>query len=319
METGPRAILPEEKKRLLQTFADDVVFDEPMSAHTSLGIGGPADVFVAVRDKAGLADIISWTREIGLPYHVLGRGTNLLVGDAGIRGIVILLKGDFCEIRKKKTADGHVMISAGAGAGLGALCEFAISEGLCGLNFAVGIPGTVGGAILMNAGAHAGSISNCISAIRIMTHEAKQVCLADHQISWSYRKMESGLPESKGRPSVVYKGLFAVSTGDNEKLRREANEFLAQRKKNQPIGVKSAGSFFKNPPGSMSAGELIERAGLKGVSVGKAQVSSAHANFIINTKDASADDVFELMEMVQKKVLKAFGVKLEPEVKIAGV
>lgn len=311
-------ISAQEKRRLEDRFQDAVVFDFEMAGLTSLGVGGPADAMVSVKNKDDLKDIVKWTAENNAPFFVLGRGTNLLVSDAGVRGVVIRLKGVFKEVRMSQTVNESPMISAGAGAGLPRLCSFAIENGLEGLNWAVGIPGTVGGAILMNAGTHKGCVADSISAVRLIDSRAEEFCLAAHQAAWSYRKMDHGLPGGKGRQPVIYKGLFKAKKGDPAALKKEAGELLKARKKSQPQGVKSAGSFFRNPPKGPSAGELIDKAGLKGVSVGGAQVSKVHANFIVNRGNASAADILELMTRVQTAVSNAFGIDLEPEVKIVG-
>ncbi len=313
-----RAFSPGEKAWLLERFGSHAVFGHPLGKHTSLGVGGPAQVLVRVQDSASLADLVRWTGERGFPYFLLGRGTNLLVRDNGVQGVVIRLSGDFGMIETQKSNKNHCIIRAGAGAGLGKLCSLAISEGLKGLNFGVGIPGTVGGAILMNAGTHKGCVADSIHEVWFTDSRGEEVCLAGSSMSWSYRKMEHPVKGEPGRPPIITGGLFRTQVGDPQALRQEADAHMKRRKATQPQGVQSAGSFFKNPPGGRSAGELIDKAGLKGKKIGGAMVSPAHANWIVNTGNATAQDVFSLMDLVQDKVLKVHGITLAPEVKIVG-
>ncbi len=309
------AINSELKKQLQSRLSDRVRFDEPMSAHTTFRVGGPADAFVTAIDETEMIFLIKWINDNGLPFFIIGGGTNLLVRDRGIRGIVISLAKNLARISRQ----GLTGLSAMAGANLGTLCRFAIRNGLSGLNFALGIPGTVGGAVRMNAGAWKGSIGNVIDGIRIIQPDGKVESMEKGALKFSYRSL-SFASESSGdlSSSVILEAIFSLSQQSPESLKAEADTMLNARKKSQPIGFASAGCFFRNPDDRESAGKLIDLAGAKGLRVGDAEVSEKHANFIVNRGKASADDIIRLMRIVQETVFQKFNVMLEPEVKIVG-
>jgi UDP-N-acetylmuramate dehydrogenase len=312
-----KSLSAEDRDWLSQRFGRSVFFDEPLGKHTSFGVGGPASALVKALTVKGLSDLVRWTGEKNLPYFVLGKGTNLLVRDKGISGVVIRLSGDF-NLMEEEAANDGVLIRAGAGVMLAKLCFYAVKNGLEGLNFGVGIPGTVGGAILMNAGTHEGCVADSIREVRVMDNLGTEQRLAAGKIAWGYRTMDHGLESKPGRPVILTGGSFLTRPADPEVLQKQAKEHLERRKATQPQGVRSAGSFFKNPPDGPSAGALIDEAGLKGKTIGGAMVSTVHANWIVNTGKATASEILALMELVQEEVLNKHGVSLEPEVKIVG-
>lgn len=257
-----------------------------MKHYTSFKVGGPADRLVVVENRDELTDALQMPRPM-----LLGNGTNVLFSDSGYRGTVIKLGGNFNTV----SIDGNV-ITAGAGASLTAVSRMAYENGLSGLEFACGIPGSVGGAVYMNAGAYNHSLSE----------------LFDSAEGFGYRKspfMTSG--------EIVYEARFNMRFADREQIKAVMDDYTKRRTSTQPLRYPSAGSFFKRPEGNF-AGKLIQDAGLKGYSVGGAQISELHAGFIINTGEASATDILRLMKYVQKTVFEHSGVMLEPEVRIIG-
>ncbi len=328
------------KKWLESHFSTNVKFDEPMSGHTSLRVGGTADAFVAPESIEDLSMLLNWLCERGSGYTIIGDGTNLLVKDRGIRGVVIVLT-NLNKITQEKTGKNSVTVRAMAGVRMKALCSFAIKHGLEGMNLALGIPGTVGGGIIMNAGTAHGSIEDILDSIEILLPTGQIKTIKKHNLKFDYRKLDiptssrqsaagsrhpttTHQPLSNQQPAtgsqqpIVLDGCFSLCPSDYEKIKKQAQQIVKIRKRKQPTGYPSAGSFFKNPVSGKTAGELIDRAGLKGVKVGGAEVSAKHANFIINRNRASASDIISLMELIQETVSGIFNVDLEPEVKIIG-
>ena len=308
------------KDRLKARFGKGVKFDEPMSRHTYFQIGGPAEVIVAPETLEDLVLLIRWCGEKEIPPLVIGSGSNLLVKDGGIEGVTIVLTRCLKKIYLTAETKQHALITAMAGARLQALCRFATEHGLEGLNFAVGIPGTVGGAVIMNAGTKSGAMESVIESVKVMTLDARMLRIEKDRLNFSYRTLswKPAVSDLGHMPPIVIDGRFRLIPSDPVRLASEARALLHRRQNEQPTSAPSAGCFFKNPADGRSAGEMIDRAGLKGLKVGGAQISSKHANFIINTGKASADDILSLMEIVQTKVAEIFRVKLEPEVKIVG-
>jgi UDP-N-acetylmuramate dehydrogenase len=311
----------DSRNRLKNLFGSCVGFDEPMSRHTYFRVGGPAEAFIAPESIEQLAEIIIWSRDKGIPYIVIGDGSNLLVKDNGIPGIVILLtkclNGIFCSGKETEP----VIVTAMAGVRIQTLCRFAIEEGLSGINFALGIPGTVGGAIMMNAGTSYGSVSDILDSVNVMISSGAMLKITKDEMAFSYRKLswnKNLTDQYEGEP-IIIDGCFRLCRSDPALLKKEAGRILKKRRENQPAEMPSAGCFFKNPPAGKTAGQLIDMAGLKGTRIGGAEISAKHANFIVNTGKASASDIFELMQLVQKKVFDRFNINLEPEVKIVGV
>ncbi len=295
-------------------FKGEIKRNEPLSRHTSFAIGGPADILAYPADRADLAALLKEIAKQGLKYFVLGGGTNLLVRDGGFRGVVIGLQrlGLIKVEREYRSVGGaFAVVYAEAGAPLPKLCFFAGEEGLTGLEFAAGIPGTVGGAVCMNAGTAMGEIGDIIESLTLVSPQGEIVTRGREEMGFGYRT--SNIPEGH----LVTDAKVILRRDDKERIKARVKELLDKRKHHQPLNFPSAGSVFKNPQ-EESAGKLIETAKLKGKRVGDAQVSDKHANFIVNLGRATAKDVLELMEIVKQTVLEVHGVRLEPEIKIIG-
>ncbi len=279
---------------------------EPMCCHTSFKIGGPADIFLLVKTADQLCEVLKYTNQLNIPYFVIGNGSNLLVSDKGIAGAVISL-ADMKEITV-----GNEFITAQAGASLAAVCVKAKENALSGLEFAYGIPASVGGALYMNAGAYGGEMSQAVVSCEYVTSLGEKGSIDASEMQLGYRK---SIFRSNGM--IITSVKFRLKTGEKEKISALMNDFMDRRKSKQPLEYPSAGSTFKRPEGYF-AGALIEKNNLKGVTVGGAEVSQKHAGFLINTGGATCDDVKKLMELVKETVLKADGVALEQEVIFIG-
>ncbi|MFH1075843.1 MAG: UDP-N-acetylmuramate dehydrogenase [Pseudomonadota bacterium] len=302
----------DDRAFLVKKYAAAVAFDEPMSRHTTMRVGGPADVLFYPKDTVMFTNILVWAKDRGLPVTVLGAGSNVIVGDAGIRGIVLKLTRGFDGICIAQKHKDHVIVSAGAGARLPSLVTFAIDHGFEGLNFAVGIPGTVGGAVRMNAGTQSGCMADIIERINLFLPTFEVTDQQRNELNFSYRGVEM-IPKS-----IILQAYMRLGLGSADALRKAARAELEKRQVRQPYNEASAGSIFKNPATGPAAGELIEKAGLKGVCINDAQVSEKHANFIVNRDKASGSDVINLLHLVQQTVFNKSGVMLEPEVMIFG-
>lgn len=303
------------KDPLRRRFGNRVRFDEPMSRHTRFQVGGPVDAWVKVETEEELAFILPLVHENGLPVLLLGGGTNLLVKDQGIRGVAICLAGDLKAI----APHGETGFSAFGGAVLSRLCRHAVEKGLAGLNFAVGIPGTVGGAIRMNAGTAGGDMAGAIQAIRLMGPDGSSKWFAREQLRFAYRRLSLAEGERwRLADCAILEGRFSLTQGDVKALAEERKRLLYWRKTTQPTRLPSAGCFFRNPEGGQPAGKLIDLAGLKGLRVGGAEVSPVHANYLVNRGGATAADILQLMAIVRERVFQNFNLILEPEVHIVG-
>jgi UDP-N-acetylmuramate dehydrogenase len=278
----------------------------PLADLTSFRIGGPADYFVEVESEAELCDAMRTANASGMPVFCLGAGTNLLVSDRGVRGMVVHLGESFRKIEITGTS-----IVAGAAAQFGALVAAAVERGLAGLEFGEGIPGSVGGGLMMNAGAFGGEIARVVRLVHGVTRDGEVRALTKEEVKFAYRRTE--LP----RGFIITRVDLELEQGDSEALRAKVTELHAKRAARQPRNEPNAGSIFKNPPGNF-AGRLLEGAGLKGVRMGGAAFSDRHANFIVNLGGARAEEVRALMEMARKRVCETSGVWLEPEVKLVG-
>ncbi len=306
------------EEALEKRFGGKVRFGEPMARHTTWRIGGPADAMVFPENENDVRDLVVLLNDHDIDWFVLGGGSNLLVLDGGIRGVVISPAPGLGDISEAPLSGG-AGIRVQAGSSLAKICRFAADKGLSGLAFAAGIPGTVGGAVMMNAGIPGSEMSDVVTEIGMVGPEGEMMNIGRSELDYSYRSL--GLPQraagGPGRPGIIVSAMLTLREGDPRQIRRETEEILARRKQSQPGGW-TAGSVFKNPPGGPAAGRLIDRAGLKGYAAGGAVVSEKHANFIVNRGDATASDVLELMEIIRRGVKDASGVKLEPEVRVVG-
>ena len=296
-------------KPLFERFGCEVKADEPMKNHTSFKIGGCADLFVTVSRTEQLVQVIRTAGDNRIPLFILGNGSNLLVSDKGIRGIVLKLGGEFCDIGWNE--DGT--IRCGAGAQLSKLCAFALEHSLTGLEFAWGIPGSCGGAAFMDAGAYGGEMKDVVTScehIDLRTGEAGS--FEGEELDFAYRHSVYS-----GGGYVITALHLRLKEGDKEEIRAKMDDLMGRRKEKQPLEYPSAGSVFKRPAGYF-AGGLIEQCGLKGTQSGGAQVSPKHAGFIVNVGGATCEDVLRLIERIQKTVREETGVELECEVRKTG-
>jgi UDP-N-acetylmuramate dehydrogenase len=347
------------RERLKAACAGRVLFDEPLARHTSMGVGGPADVIVFPADLDDLVRCLRFLNEAGLPVTPVGNGTNLICRDGGVRGAIVVLK-DLQDLRidretgehppvsgtcpgppgikilprresgdpegatdSGRRGDGEAMqgadgaarrsveVTAGAGVALQALVALALKEALAGAEFLAGIPGSVGGAVRMNAGAYGRELSDILTAVVWLTRTGELRETPREALTFSYRRTD--LPAE----AVIAAARFALHPGEAGAIRRAVDETLALRRAKHPLAQRNAGSIFKNPRPT-PAGRLIEAAGLKGTRVGQAMVSEMHANFIVNLGGATAADVIALMDLIRTRVRAHAGVDLEPEVRIIG-
>lgn len=287
-------------------FGCGVAYDEPMSCHTTFKIGGPADLFITAHNTAMLSDALREAREMDVRTMMIGKGSNLLVSDEGVRGAVILLDGAFCDIRQR----GENEIVCGAGVSLAGLCNFAKSRSLAGLEFAWGIPGSAGGAAYMNAGAYNFDMGGVIASVSHVAPDGTFGILSGDSLQFGYRHsayMENGC--------TIVSLTLELRRGDAEQIALLMEEHYDSRKAKQPLNKPSAGSVFKRPEGHY-AGALIEQCGLKGRRIGGAAVSEKHAGFIVNLGGATCKDVLDLIGVIQETVLRETGVALECEVRM---
>lgn len=287
--------------------AKELLLEEPMAKHTSFRIGGPADVLAQPADEAELAALLKRAGEHAVPVTLVGNGSNLLVRDKGIRGLVIKLSNSFSDMK----ALGNEL-TFGSGISLAMASKKAASLSLSGLEFAVGIPGTIGGAVYMNAGAYDGEMAKVVTCVRVMDMQGKISELQASELDFAYR--HTALQNSGW---IVISVTVALQPGEAESIAAKMADFSQRRISKQPLELPSAGSMFKRPVGYF-AGTLIEQTGLKGYTVGGAQVSQKHAGFVVNVGGATAKDVLQLISDVQSKVFAAHGVRLEPEVLVLG-
>lgn len=283
-----------------------VLYHEPLAKYTSWRMGGPADIVVFPASRDDVRQALIFATRAGLPVVVLGGGSNTLVRDGGIRGLVLVLDGTFLELGAEGT---HVR--AGAGVRLSRLVAFCSKAGLTGVECLAGVPGTVGGAIRGNAGAFGGSIADRLERVWCIVSKGEEVIFERNEIEFTYRR--SSIPAD----AVVVAGAFALRREDPAAIRRVVSDHLIRRNRSQPVEWRSAGSVFKNPSGDF-AGRLIEQVGLKGARVGEAMVSPKHGNFIVNLGGATAQDVLELIEFVRARVRVETAVELELEVQVVG-
>lgn len=300
-----------EKSKLYELFKDksfgDILFDEPMKNHTSFKIGGPADVMIIAKKEEDIIEAIKFCRTKEIKHFVMGNGTNLLVKDAGIRGVVIKIANGFDNI----TIDGNKVVCE-SGALLSEVSKKVMRSSLTGFEFASGIPGTIGGAITMNAGAYGGEMKDVVARVKVLDKNGDVVELTNEEMDFRYRGsrvVDEGL--------VVLGVALELEEGDLSEIEEKMKDLTQRRVSKQPLELPSGGSTFKRPEGHF-AGKLIDDAGLRGLRYGDAQVSEKHCGFIVNRGEATFEEVFTLIKTVQKIVYDKFDIMLEPEIKIIG-
>lgn len=291
---------------LRSCLAGEVRRTEPMARHTTFRIGGPADLFITCDTYSDVVEAVQACDDAEFPWTVVGRGSNLLVSDEGYRGAVLALGREFACHRMEAE-----IVKVGAACVLAYVVRDAFSAGLGGLAFAVGIPGTIGGAISMNAGSRGVWMDSIIDSVTVFVPGSGLLRLRRSDVAWGYRS--AGLPAG----SIVVEAAMRLTEADKDEIQSEMEAGLKRRKVTQPFRIPCAGSVFTNPPGD-SAGRLIEASGLKGLQVGGARISEVHANFIVNEGSASARDVAMLMRTIQTTVRDAYGIELKPEIRLLG-
>ena len=295
-------------ERLRETLGDDAVLvDEPMSAHPTFQIGGPADALVLPRTVEQVAAVVQMCREAEVPVHVIGLGSDLLVSDDGLRGVVLKLAENFSLMRVE-----GARIIAQAGASNAEVAAVACEAGLAGFEFASGIPGTIGGAAIMNAGAYGGEFKDVARSLTCLTPDGRVVEVSAEEADWSYRH---SMMDAAGY--VVLEAVLELTPDSSAEIQARMDDLRQRREEKQPLEMPSAGSTFKRPEGYF-AGKLIQDAGLRGFRVGGAQVSEKHTGFVVNAGGATADDVLQLIAEVQRRVFEMEGVRMEPEVRMWG-
>lgn len=296
----------------LAVLCPSVRWNVDMAAYSTFRTGGTVEALIESGSPSELTLLLNWLHRENIPWHVVGGGSNILITNREHRGVFIRLRGTGKDISVEMTAAGG-RVTVPAGCSLGALLGWCIRHHLGGLEFMAGIPGSVGGAIRMNAGAFGRAIGEVLLSVHCLTGQGGEMTVAREAAVFAYRSTR--LPGEPGNRIVITSGVFSLHHADGRQVAARCREFVAQRKSKQPRGVGSAGSFFKNPEGDF-AGRLIEQAGLKGLTCGRAMVSPQHANFIVNTGGAAPEDIIGLMEEVRRQVWHHSGVLLEPEVQI---
>ena len=287
--------------------SENILLNEPMAKHTTFKIGGPADIFIMVSSVQEVSQIIKLCRNKQVPVHVLGNGSNILVLDKGIRGVLLKFGDNLAEMKFQNNK-----FIIGAGALLKDVAKFSAENGHCGMEFAVGIPGSIGGAVFMNAGAYEGEMSKVVEVVTAVNDKGEIVEYNNDEINFSYR--HSIFQDNK---NIVCEVTLNLKDGIKNIINEKMDDFTTRRESKQPLDMPSAGSTFKRPAGYF-AGTLIEQSGLKGFKVGGAMVSPKHAGFIINAGGATAQDVLNLIKEIQRIVYEKHGVNLQPEVKTMG-
>ena len=286
---------------------EDILIDEPMSKHISFRVGGPADILVKPSSEDQIKDILTFAKKENIPYLIIGNGSNLLVRDGGIRGIVIKIAENFNDFSIEGTT-----VTAQSGAMLSFMGKAIMRNDLTGFEFAAGIPGTLGGAIAMNAGAYGGEMKDIVKSVRLIDSQGNIVELSNEEMQFAYRKSILSKEEY-----IVLSAVMELKEGNYEEIRDIMKDLTNKRVTKQPLNLPSAGSTFKRPEGYFAA-KLIEDCGLKGLTLRGAQVSDKHCGFVVNLGGAQAKDILDLIYVVKSTVYSKFGVMLEEEVKILG-
>jgi UDP-N-acetylmuramate dehydrogenase len=298
------------REKLRAAVSGAVLFDEPLSLYTSFGVGGKADAVIFPKNREELSRAVACLGEESVPFMPVGNGTNLIVRDGGYRGVVISLK-ELHNLRMEEDSGGAICVHAEAGAPLAEVVGLSLQEGIAGMEFCAGIPGSVGGAVIMNAGAYGREIKDVVEKVVFMTGKGKILEHGKGSLNFTYRRL--ALPPDL----LILAAAFSLARGDREEIRKKVEKILALRKEKHPLMYRNAGSTFKNPPG-ISAGRIIDETGLKGLQMGDARISEMHGNFIVNLGRAKAADVVALIDAVKKRVFEKRGIVLETEVCIIG-
>jgi UDP-N-acetylmuramate dehydrogenase len=304
------AVKNEVKEALENIVVQKILYDEPMSRYTSLNVGGKADALVLIENEDQLVKVIRRLGEKKIKYFPAGNLTNVIVRDGGYRGAILLMTG-LKEISCEHAQENSGLIFAQAGSGLARVVNLSVAEELTGFEFCSGIPGSIGGAVWMNAGAYGREMKDVLESVTLLDSDGVRKTMKREEISFSYRK--TSFPAG----TIILKASFKLENGERWRIKEKINEILQWRQEKHPLDFPSAGSIFKNIPGQ-PAGKLIEDMGMKGITAGGAQISSKHANFIVNRGRATAADILTLIELVQFRTEKEKGVKLETEVVFIG-
>jgi len=301
----------EDFRNSLRNIVDaEVLFDEPADRHTSLGVGGRIDALVFPESEAQIARLVAFLRLRRIPFLPVGNWTNLIVRDGGYRGVLIALSR-LRRLSIGENGDGGILLKAEAGVPLTEMVNLSVRESLTGMEFCAGIPGTVGGAVRMNAGAYGSEIKDVLAMVRLLDPSGGFRIATSDTLNFSYRNLDMP-PET-----IIIGAVFRLRRGSAEEIAARTREIMEKRKEKHPLEFRNAGSVFKNPPG-VPAGRLIDEAGLKGLRIGDAQVSEKHGNFIVNRGRATAGDIISLIDLIRQRVFAATGLVLETEVKIIG-
>jgi len=298
-----------QRKELEGILKTGIQFGCPMSRYTTLRVGGPVEALCIVREVKSLKKVVSYLSKEKIPYLVVGRGSNLLVSDDGLKGVALILQEELANVKPNGKRDKVVV--AGGGLALFELLDYCTGKGLGGLEFLAGIPGTAGGAVAMNAGAWGCDVGGLVQQVQLVTSKGEVKTWGQSRLTFTYRALS--IPKG----AVIIRVKFELNHENPEIVMGKVSEYLKKRHETQPSRYPSGGSVFKNPPGDY-AGRLIERTGLKGKRIGGAVISPKHANFIVNTGGAKAADILALMDLVQREVKEQTGVELEPEIRIVG-
>lgn len=289
-----------------------VLWNESLAPYTTFRVGGEAEALALPESLEELAGLVQFLTGKNIPWYVLGQGSNVLISEKGVQGVVILLGDNFSSLQVLAEDREKVVVKVQGGCRLPRLLGWSVEHGLAGLEFAVGIPGSLGGGIVMNCGAWGEKISDVLTAVTVVQRDGSCLFLSREELSFGYRSW--GGDESL----VVAEGNLEFARSEREAVQQKCRRLQDFRRERQPLGKASGGCFFRNPGGDKTAGQLIEEAGLKGVTVGSAQVSEVHANFLVNNGGANSADVVNLMNIVRRKVEERSGVVLNPEVKFIG-
>ena len=298
-----------QRQDLEKICGEGIRFDCPMDRYTTFRVGGKAWALCLVREVETLAGIVTYLNREGIPSLVLGRGSNLLVRDGGFEGVMLTLAGELADVERQ--AGEEPVLVAGGGLGIGELLNYCRQAGLGGVEFLAGIPGTLGGAVSMNAGAWGQETASVVLDIETITPGGKKVRIDRSELDFGYRR----LPLSEG--TVIIRVRLALHRESPDRIGARVAEVLRERKQKQPLEYPSGGSVFRNPPND-HAGRLIEAVGLKGKRIGGAKISEQHANFIVNTGEAKAADILALMDLAKREVKQETGIELEPEIRVVG-